>query len=420
LASLIDFLELIDGPKFVVLYSGPFHSDGFNHDPEYKRISAIAAKARVALYPVDTGGLRTPVGFRYGDLGGPKTLARLAVETGGRVTYHSNDLGLALARAQRDYGCRYTVGFYDSDPKLDTVRHVSISVKKEGVRAIHPVNYVLRSETKQLDSHARTAGMVPEMYEDGGMTVEALALKPHSAGRWDVLIAARLPAVDSVPGSSAPWMVKGRVITLSGAAVRSFERELPPPGAPGGAEADSSRTLFESMTLKPGRYRVSVVLSREGMSVPWATHADIELSRIPGNQFFLVGPHLGLYAPFVPHETDDAKAGTATGPAWRFEPLVAGSAGQGETIEALTWICHVGDDFATRRVTVERELIRVSGSTIGQFDPVRVDFVERKNLSCHALLDAVPTSALPPGRYSVRAFVLGEEHRSENAFEVTD
>ena len=30
------------------------------------------------------------------------------------------------------------------------------------------------------------------------------------------------------------------------------------------------------MTLKPGSYRATVVLSREGISIPWATHADVD------------------------------------------------------------------------------------------------------------------------------------------------
>ena len=418
LASLIDFLELIDGAKIVVLYSGPFYPDGFNHDPDFKNISAMAAKARVALYPVDSGGMRTPRGFRYGDLGGPKELARLAVETGGRVTYHTNDLGLALARAQRDHGCRYTLGFYDAEPKLDQVRRVSITIARGGVRAVYPIHYVLRSDAKQLDSQARTAGMVPEMYGDGGMSAAVLALRPSTPSRWGVLVAVDLPDLAAMPDATEPWKVEGRVITPSGAVVRHFERELSPTVSAGGAEGDRSRSLFESSSLKPGNYRVSVVLSREGMSVPWAVHADIELTDVPTGDVFLVGPHLGNHVPYLPSDLGDT--GTTTGPVWRFEPLADDRAKHGETVEALIWVCRVGEDLAVPGATVERSLTGPTGATVHEFDPVRVEFDDPDKLSCRALVDRLPTAALGPGRHVVRAHLDGEEHRSQGTFELAD
>jgi len=414
LVSLIDFLELVEGAKIVVLYSGPFYPDGFNHDPEFKEISAMAAKARVALYPVDSGGMRTPRGFRYGDLGGPKELARLAVETGGRVTYHTNDLGLALARAQRDYGCRYTLGFYDSEPKLDQVRRVSIAVDQGGVRAIYPIHYVLRSETNQLDSQSRTAGMVPEMYGNGGMAATALALKPRSPGRWEVLIAVDLPDLASTQEEGSPWKVVGRVMTPSGSVVRRFEREFSPAEPRGVADADRSRTIVESLTLKPGSYRTSIVLSREGMSMPWATHADIELTAVPEGMSFLVGPHLGSFVPYLPSDLDPAD--TTAGPVWRFEPLVGGRARCGETFESLTWACRVGEGLVTAQASVRRELRRSTGETIGSFDTVRVELANDDKLRCQALVDAIDASMLEPGRYEVQAFLDGEESPSEAAF----
>jgi VWFA-related protein len=410
LASLIDFLELIEGAKIVVLYSGPFLPDGFNHDPEFKQISAMAAKARVALYPVDSAGMRTPRGFRYGDLGGPKALARLAVETGGRVTYHTNDLGLALARAQRDYGCRYTLGFYDSEPKLDQVRRVSIAVARGGVRAVYPVHYVLRSDGKKLDSQARTAGMVPEMYEDGGMTAVAVPFRPATPGRWEVLLAVGLPDRVGGPETPEPYTLEGRVITPSGAVVRSFERDSLP--------ADSPLSIFETVTLKPGGYRASVVLSREGISVPWATHADLDLATLPTDRLFVVGPHLGEHAPYLPRDAEASSA--VTGPLWRFEPLLDGQVSPGGTIEALTWVCLVREELGTSHATVRHELVDATGTTIRSFDPVHIELDDSAKLRCGALSDVVSTSSLEVGRYGVRAFLEGDESGSEAAFVVSN
>lgn len=410
MVSLIDFLELVDGAKIVVLYSGPFRPDGFFHDPEFKKISAMAAKARVALYPVDSGGMRTPRGFRYGDLGGPKELARLAVETGGRVTFHTNDLGLALARAQRDHGCRYTLGFYDRAPKLDEVRRVSIMVEEGGVRAVYPVHYVLRSETSQLESQARTAAMVPEMYEDGGMAAIALALKPRSPSRWEVLIAVDLPEPTLMPEETSSWNVVGRVMTPSGAFVRSFQHELSSPDWP--------RSIVERVTLKPGSYRTSVVLSRDGTSMPWATHADIELTDVPAGEPFLVGPHLGIYVPYLPGDLDETD--TTAGPVWRFEPLIEGRASRDASVDALTWVCRVGDEDPATQATVRRELSRTAGETVGTFDPVRVELDDGQKLSCRALVDSIDTAALESGSYEMRAYLGGDERSFRTVLVVTD
>ena len=152
LIALVEHLDALPGRKSVLLWSGPIAPDGFDHDPESVEIAALAARSRVAFYPVDAGGLRPPKGWKRGDLGGPKRLARLALETGGRATWHTNDLGLALARARRDAACRYTLGFRDPDPVEDRERRLAIFVRRRGVRVVHPVAYVLRSERERRDA----------------------------------------------------------------------------------------------------------------------------------------------------------------------------------------------------------------------------------------------------------------------------
>jgi VWFA-related protein len=418
LLSLIDFLERIDGAKIVVLYSGPFHPDGFHHDPEFRRISAMAATARVALYPVDSGGMRTPKGFRYGDLGGPKELARLAVETGGRVTYHTNDLGLALARAQRDYGCRYTLGFYDGQPRLDEVRRVSITIDKRGVRAVHPAHYVLRSDPKQLDSQIRTAGMVPEMYDDGEMSAVALGLRPRTRQRWEVAVAVDLPRLADSSPAPGPWVLRGRVMTPSGSAVRRFERRWSPADEAEVLGSGGSRTVVERVGLRPGSYRVSIVLSREGMSVPWATQADIDLSPVPVGETFLVGPHLGRFDP-VDRSLDGA-ADSPQGPEWRFEPLVVPTVERGGVVELQSWVCSVGRRDVVPSVVVGRQLFDGAGRKVGGLDDVFVELDPTDELGCQPIVDVLPTTGLATGSYSIRALLDGKDAGTRAVFRLSD
>jgi VWFA-related protein len=278
LQSLLDLLDRIDGPKVVVLYSGPFPADGFNHDVEFRRISALSARARVALYPVDTGGLRTPQGFVYGDLGGPKELARLAVESGGRVTYHTNDLGLALARAQRDLGCRYTLGFYDASPIRDRARSVRVWLPRSSMRAIHSVAYVIRSDERLLADRLRTARMVPELFDSGGMQIEARALRALER-RWEVEVSVALPEAARTGTADEPWTLEGTVRSASGAALAKFRRVLSAEGAAAGMVNDE--TITERLDVAPGTYRVGVVLVRDGLEEPLAAAVPLDLPPIP-------------------------------------------------------------------------------------------------------------------------------------------
>ena len=279
LQTLMDLLDRIDGPKVVVLYSGPFPADGFNHDVEFRRISALSARARVALYPVDTGGLRTPLGFVYGDLGGPKELARLAVESGGRVTYHTNDLGLALARAQRDLGCRYTLGFYDASPIRDRARSVRVWLPRSSMRAVHSAAYVIRSDERLLADRLRTARMVPELFDSGGMHVEARAVRPLENGRWEVLVSVELPEEARARTADEPWKLEGAVRSASGATRAKFRRELPADDGAGATAPDEPIT--ELLDVAPGAYSLGVVLVREGLEEPFAAAVPLELPPTP-------------------------------------------------------------------------------------------------------------------------------------------
>ena len=96
----------------------------------------------------------------------PASLARLAVDTGGRYTEHTNDLTLGFARAQRDLACVYSIGFYDDNPLEDTVKNVSIRVRRRGLQAVHASKYIFRSRGAKLESRLRAAFLSPELYQN--------------------------------------------------------------------------------------------------------------------------------------------------------------------------------------------------------------------------------------------------------------
>src|SRR6185295_3559070 len=151
--------------------SGPFLEDGFYHDPEHKEISARSTTVRAALYPVDTGGLRTlddPLASR---LGGPVDLRRLANETGGRMTADTNDVALAWERAREDAGFTYTIGFHDENPRPDRKRRLYLRVRHHReLHVVYPEFYVIRSRDEEQRSLTHTAAMLPGLFESSEIT----------------------------------------------------------------------------------------------------------------------------------------------------------------------------------------------------------------------------------------------------------
>lgn len=270
---LFDLLERIAGRKTVVLFSGPFTPDGFFHDPAHKQLSAMSTIARTAIYAVDAGGLRTGPGH----LGGPGELRRLASETGGRMTADTNDIGLAYARARRDLGCRYTLGFHDRRPRADDKRRLTLRVARSGVRIVYPEFYVLRSPATKRESLLATAAMTPQMFSSDSLSAELFLLGPLSKHRWRALLAVELRLdPDEIVEEGEEWLLKGLLRKPNGTLLRSFERTVPMPRG-GGVVV----TMFKSLSVAPGQYVVSALLADPEAGAPRAASLPVEVLEVP-------------------------------------------------------------------------------------------------------------------------------------------
>lgn len=266
--TLFDLLERVPGRKTIVLFSGPFFPDGFYHDASYRQLSAMSTIARTAVYPVDTGGLRTLIDPDARPLGGPAELRRLANDTGGRMTADTNDIGLAYARAQRDLGCSYTIGFREPHPRPDDRRRLTIRVARRGVRLVYPEFYVIRSIRDKGKSLLRTASVAPQSFESERVRTEMRPVERLSERRWraELVIEVAL-APDEEVATGEPWTIKGLVRKPNGTLVRSFRRKVS--ALPAGA-AGASRKLecSGSFSLPAGRYLVSAVVQPPGTTEP--------------------------------------------------------------------------------------------------------------------------------------------------------
>jgi VWFA-related protein len=407
---LFDLLARWEGRKSIVLFSGPFLPDGFFRDPEFQRLSALSVATRTAVYPVDTGGLRTPIDALAQPFGGPPMLRRLANDTGGRMTAETNEIGLAYARAHRDLGCTYTLGFLDSGSAADRRRRLTIRLRnRPGARVVYPEFFVVRSPEEKRLAALRTAAMAPQLFDSPELTAELFVLAPLSSSRWRTLL-----GVEYRPGAEAPirpgsvFRLKGIVRKPNGTIVQAFDETLALPAADPPPGRVPALTLFREIRTRPGRYVVSAVLSDPGSGEPLATTRPARVAEIPRGEPFLVGPLLG-------------RNGTGAGVDPAFEPLVLQEAAQGEPLDSRTVICVVG-----RAATVDvREIGRSVTTSAGQgalrFPPATARLAGRDGVSCHVIVDRVATAALPPGLYdfvAVAATAQGVSGRSATRFTI--
>jgi len=404
--TLFDLLETWEGRKTVVLFSGPLIPDGFTHDPEYRALSGLSTTVRASIYPVDTGGLRTPSDPRYSPLGGPLGLRRLANETGGRMTDGTNEIGLAYAKAHRDSSCTYTVGFYDRRARFDDERRISLRLKKRrGRRIIYPEFYMIRSEEAKRKSLFRSAAMAPQFFESSGVAADLFVMSPHSSERWKALLAVevRLPP-DTVLPEDEEWELRALIRKTNGTVVRSLRRRvtLPAPELPGAPPPVV--TMFEEIRVRPGKYLVSAVLSNPDAESPLAATRSAVVSSIPLGKPFMIGPMLGN-RPVTDGATQAARSLHA------FEPLLDQEASRGATLDSLTVVCVVDPDHPVELSALGREVVSWEGDARQHFDPVTTTLAGgRTALECHHQFDRVETARLNPGRYELNATAETEDY----------
>ena len=273
LEALMDLLEAVPGRKAVVLFSGPLVPDGFTHDPAYARLAAMSATSRASIYPVDTGGLRTLADPDFRPLGGPAELRRLATESGGRMTADTNDLALGLARAERDLGCLYTLGFQDREARLDRSRRVTVLFPgRKGLRAVSSASYGVRSAQEKARSLLETASIAPQSFRSDAVRADLILAGPLSERRWDATFVVEIctdPA--SLRPSAAERELRAFLRTPSGTTVRSLRRRVAP----------SESVVLERMSIRPGRYVLSAVVSDPEGGSPVATVREVEVPAIP-------------------------------------------------------------------------------------------------------------------------------------------
>ncbi|MDX1387679.1 MAG: hypothetical protein R3344_00705 [Acidobacteriota bacterium] len=353
----------------------------------------------------------------------PASLARLAVDTGGRYTERTSDLSLGFARAQRDLACVYSIGFYDDNPLEDTVKNVSIKVKQRGLQAVHASKYIFRSREAKLESRLRAAFLSPELYQTGVVRAHVFPLRPNTKKQWEGLLAVSFPVPLAETGGAAATREFSAMLHTGSEFIHGFDRRITlEPGGPD-VTTEPRITFLEPVDLQPGNYVLTVVMSDPDGENPHTARVDVEVPEIPKKQLFIAGPMLGKAAGInvvirgtggESHPTDDD-----VGAADSFEPLLVQQLDEPVDLVALTEACVVGDPDKSKGLDayVDRRLRDSGGEVVGTLPVQELPLTgyEDTSVHCENLLDLVPASRLKAGEYSFEASLRTESGQGEGS-----
>jgi VWFA-related protein len=176
--------------------SGGTSRDG--RESQLGHATRLLTAANIAVYPVDTRGLRAPDPPRgRGRLESnapPDVMVRLADETGGRAFYFNNDLQASIRTAISDAEVSYTLGFYPSENAFDGKFHnLSVKVARKDVEVRHRAGYFAVKDK------------VPDEKERKSMMAELL-VSPLDASQIGLQA-----SVQPVPGSGNAFRVALRI-----------------------------------------------------------------------------------------------------------------------------------------------------------------------------------------------------------------
>lgn len=438
MTTLFDVLGTYQGTKAVVLFAAV--------DPNpwlegYWNVLAAAGEARCRIYGVDARGLVparrdiavSPTARRTTRLGSlvtapaPRTcdleLLRLAsVETGGRMTWNTNDLSMGYARAQRDLTCVYSVGLYD-DGEKDVQHEVAVRVRRRGLRAVHPSRYTLQSAEEQKASLLRAAWNAPHLFQTGIVRAHVFPLQPSSKRMWKAMLAVSFPVrlPDTVDQAAVREFGVVLVRQLPRGAERvedSFSRRVTL--RPHAGESGSNRTVtfLRQVQIEPGQYSVTVVVSDPDQALPETIEVEFDVPEIPDEDLFLVGPILGRPAgsDLVVLGGESRNRPHRLGTTSTFEPLLVQQIDEPADLVALTHACRRNSKRGRGQAppSVVRSLTRVDGEPVGDLPVESLPLDGKERIVCRSLADLLPAAALSDGDFVFDAELRGEtEHHVE-------
>jgi len=412
LATLMDVLEPYEGAKAIVMYSTASSRPDVTVE-EFEDIGRRAASARTIIYPARTAWMKGPDPRRgkYRETTkttagvGLRILPVLADGTGGRVLESGQtDLSLSLARAQRDLGCRHTVGFDLDEGEGKNNHKVGLRVKKEGHQVYYPIRIKLWSEEERRVSRLRAAFADPENFENALVRAGVFPLRPAKKG-WDTLVMLHFP----MPNDG-----NGNEVELDAALSRPGARKVEQftntfTVEPSGEQPVPVTILGDAAAVKPGPIELTIALSRANRENVVSALVATELPELPTGGDFLTGPVVarvlddGLLIRSDRDETQEETAldrMLATGQS--IEPLLIHDVETDDRLLLYWQACSGDKKRKAGNVRVERTILAADGTVAHRLDGADVALESVGKLGCGGKLDEIPAGTLTAGEYDLR------------------
>jgi hypothetical protein len=331
--------------------------------------------------------------------------------TGGRLTKGMNDTTVGYARARRDLGCRYTIGFYDHRPEEDKRHTLRVESRRAGVHLVYPERYSFPSQKRRQELKLEAAYLVPNQFEGGGLRAHLFPLQPADAKTWNAILAVDFP-VPLAPDDETATREFGAVLLRGTEPVHTFQRSisLKRPEDEAGASPSTKAprvTFIEPVTLKPGSYSLTAVMSDPKGDTPYGKAVSLVLPDIPKREAILTGPILGRRRgdDVVVYGSGDASGpkGDRVGARDAFRPLLVDAVDRTEPLAALTSVCVVRPKKKDGPWRLHRELATDSGAPAGVLADLTFAPEGKDRAQCGRFLDEVPVGAMKPGGYTFQA-----------------
>ncbi|HJQ99646.1 MAG TPA: hypothetical protein VJ826_15135 [Candidatus Polarisedimenticolaceae bacterium] len=323
--------------------------------------------------------------------------------TGGRLTRNVSDFTTAYARARRDLGCRYTLGFYDTKPEENKQHALRVESARDGVHLQYADRYSFPSVAERRAQAVQAAYLAPQMFEGGGMRAHVFPVEPKDGKSWEAIIAIDFPLGAEVAAEGAAQREFGVVLQRGSEVAHTFHRSLTLSGE--GASRDRRITFLEPATLQPGRYVIHAVLAKPSDDKPFAAQVEVVVPEIPKKRPFLVGPLLGRRSGddvvVFGGTTDRVGAKTA------FRPLLVGEVDRKLPLAALTQACVVKPKRGEGPWIAERALLSETGDPLAAMPGIQLEQERKTDVVCREVFDELPLETLPIGRYTFQATLAG-------------
>ena len=324
------------------------------------------------------------------------------------MVQNTNDPTVGYARARRDLGCRYTIGFYDRKPEEDRRHALRVTCRRAGVHLLHADLYSFPSVAERRKMAVQAAYLVPEMYEGGGMRAHVFPLQPKDATTWHALVAVDFPVPIARRKDATSRREFGVVLQRGSDIAHTFHRSITLQSTGEGEGTIERRiTFLEPATIRPGHYVVTAVLSDPQSDKPFTSKVEISVPEIPKRDAFLTGPILGRRSgdDVVVYGRRDEGGVPAdhVGNRTSFRPLLVSEVSRDQPLAALTHACVVKPRRGGGPWVAARTLLTEGGSVGGAVPDIEFARDGKDTVQCRRLFDELPVGALRLGRYTFQA-----------------